>query len=117
MHEINIVRQVLKTVGDFAGENGITEVSEIVLDIGELSLIIPEYIEEIYPAVAQGTMFENTKLIMNTIPGLAQCAACDEIFNVIEYNGYCPNCGGFEKTVLTGKDFSIREIHIPEDED
>lgn len=114
MHEINIVRQVFKTVEDYAKENGITEVSEIVLDIGELSLIIPEYIEEIYPVVAEGTMFEHTKILMNDVPGLAQCNQCEEIFNVIEYNGYCPECGSFEKTVLTGKDFSIREIHIPE---
>ena len=115
MHEINIIRQVLKTVEEFAKENDIHEISEIVLDIGELSLIIPEYIDDIYPVVAKGTMFENTKLIMNNIPGLAQCKECEEIFNVIEYNGYCPNCGSFEKTVLTGKDFNIREIHIPEE--
>lgn len=115
MHEINIVRQVMRTVEAFAKENDIHEISEIVLDIGELSLIIPEYIDDIYPVVAQGTMFENTKLIMNNIPGLAQCKECEEVFNVIEYNGYCPNCGSFEKTVLTGQDFNIREIHVPED--
>ena len=27
---------------------------------------------------------------------------------------YCPHCGSFEKTILTGKDFLIREIHVPE---
>ena len=105
----------MRTVEAFAKENDIHEISEIVLDIGELSLIIPEYIDDIYPVVAQGTMLENTKLIMNNIPGLAQCKECEEVFNVIEYNGYCPNCGSFEKTVLTGQDFSIREIHVPED--
>ena len=114
MHEINIVRQVMRTVEDFAKENNIPDIREIVLDIGELSLVIPEYVEEIYPAVAKDTMFENVKLIINVIPGLAQCKECDEVFNVIEHDGYCPNCGSFEKDVLTGKDFSIREIHVPE---
>ena len=27
----------------------------------------------------------------------------------------CVGCGNFEKTILSGKDFLIREIHIPED--
>lgn len=27
----------------------------------------------------------------------------------------CVGCGSFEKTILSGKDFLIREIHIPED--
>ncbi len=116
MHEINIVRQVVRTVEDFAKENQVTDVREVVLDIGELSLVIPEYVEQLYPAVVRGTILENARLIINIIPGLAECEDCGEIFNVIERDGYCPNCGSFNKEVLSGKDFYIREIHIPEDE-
>ena len=53
-------------------------------------------------------------LILEIVPGMAECDECDEIFNVVENEGYCPNCGSFEKTVLTGKDFNIKEIHVPE---
>lgn len=49
MHEIGVVRSMVKTVTDFAGQNDIKEVAEIVLDIGELSLVIPKYVEDIYP--------------------------------------------------------------------
>ena len=97
MHEIGVVRQVVHTIENFAAENGVTKV------------------EEIYPVATQGTILEGTKLVMNVIPGMAECDDCDEIFNVIEHEGYCPNCGSFEKTILSGKDFLIREIHIPED--
>ncbi len=116
MHEIGVVRQVIRTVEDFAKENDIKEVSEIVLDIGELSLVIPKYVEDIYAVTTEGTILEGTKLIINVIPGMAECDECDEIFNVIEHEGYCPNCGSFEKQVLSGTDFMIKEIHIPEDE-
>ena len=27
----------------------------------------------------------------------------------------CPNCGSFQKTVLSGKDFTIREIVVPDE--
>lgn len=116
MHEIGIVRQVAKTVQNYAAENQVTEISEIVLQIGELSLIIPQYVEEIYPVVFKGTMLERTKLVMETIPGMAECNECDEIFNVVEHEGYCPNCGSFDKTVLSGQNFVIKEIHVPEPE-
>ena len=52
--------------------------------------------------------------LVHIVPGLAECDECDEIFNVIEQKGYCPNCGSFEKTVLSGKEFTIREIVVPE---
>ena len=115
MHEIGVVKQVVRTVEDFAAENNVKKIDEVVLDIGELSLIIPKYVEEIYPVATEGTILEGTKLIMNVIPGMAECDDCDEIFNVIECNGHCPNCNSFNKTVLSGKDFTVREIHVPEE--
>lgn len=117
MHEVGVVRQVIRTVEDFAKENNITKIEEIVLDIGELSLIIPKYVEDIYEITVEGSILEGTKLIINTIPGLAICQDCDEVFNVIEHEGYCPKCGSFEKDVLSGTDFTIKEIHVPEDEE
>ena len=49
MHEIGVVRAMVKTVTDYAAANQIDEISEIVADCGELSLVIPEYVEELYP--------------------------------------------------------------------
>ena len=114
MHEIGVVRAMIHTVDEFCKENGVDKVEEIVLSIGELSLVIPKYVEDVYPTVVEGTKFQDTRLVIEEVPGLAQCDECDEIFNVVENKGYCPNCGSFEKTVLTGEDFCIKEIHIPE---
>ena len=115
MHEIGVVRQVIRTVEEFAKENDIKEVTGIVLDIGELSLVIPKYIDDIYKFTVKGTILESAELTMNVIPGMAECEECDEIFNVIEHEGYCPNCGSFEKEILSGRDFLIKEIHVPEE--
>ena len=115
MHEIGIVRSMCKTIQDYAAENKIDKISEIVVEVGELSLVIPKYVEELFPVVAgEIPLFTGTKLILETVPGLAECDDCDEIFNVIEHDGYCPNCGSFNKTVLSGRDFSIKELHVPE---
>ena len=117
MHEIGIVRQLLRTVTDFAAEHGVNRICEVVVDCGELSLVIPEYLQELYPAVAKGSILEKAKLTVHMVPGLAECEDCDEIFNVVECKGYCPNCGGFDKTILSGKDFTIREILVPTEEE
>ena len=99
MHEIGVVRAMLRTVSDYAAAKGVSRVSEIVADCGELSLVIPQYVEQIYPTVVKGTPFADTKLIVNVI-------AC---------NGHCHNCNSFNKTVLSGRDFTVREIHVPEE--
>ena len=114
MHEIGVVRQIIKTVEDFAKQNNVTEVSEIVLDVGELSLVIPKYVEDIYPVVTPGPIMEKAKMVLNVVPGIAECDECDELFNVIEHEGYFPNFGSFDKTVLSGETCTVKEIHIPE---
>ena len=114
MHEIGILRQLVRTVEAFAAENGVSDIREVVVDCGELSLVIPEYLEELYPVAAKGSLLQDAKLTIRMVPGLAECEDCDEIFNVIEHKGYCPNCGSFDKTVLSGRDFTIREILVAE---
>ena len=54
MHEIGVVRAMVKTVTDYAAAKGVDHVSEIVADCGELSLVIPQYVEQIYPTVVKG---------------------------------------------------------------
>ena len=60
MHEIGIVRSMCKTVLDYAKANNVQRISEIVCEVGELSLVIPEYVEELYPAVAAETPLKDT---------------------------------------------------------
>lgn len=114
MHEIGVVRQMIRTVDDFCKENGVDKVAEIVVEVGELSLVIPRYVEDVYPAVVMDTKYQDTKLSIETVPGMAECDDCDEIFNVVECKGYCPNCGSFDKTVLTGDKFNIKQILVAE---
>ena len=115
MHEIGIVKAIVKTVLDYAAENGVDTVSEIVMDVGELSLVVPDYLEKLYPVVVKDTEFEDTKLIVEVVPGLAECEDCDAIFNVVECEGICPDCGSQNKTVLSGQECTIKEIHVPEE--
>ena len=107
MHEIGVVRQLVRTVTEFAAQNGVTDVREVVVDCGELS----------DGTVIKGSVLEHAKLTIHIVPGMAECNDCDEIFNVVQCRGYCPNCGSFDKTVLTGRDFTIREIVVPEEQE
>ena len=83
MHEIGVVRSMVKTVTAFAEANRITEISEIVVDVGELSLVIPKYVEDIYPHVVEDTFLKDTKLVLNVIPGMAECDECNEVFKSV----------------------------------
>jgi hydrogenase nickel incorporation protein HypA/HybF len=110
MHELGVVIEVVKTVEQFAAENGVTKIDTIVLQIGELSSIIPQYVHSVYPAAVDGTPMQDTKLEIEVLPGNALCKDCSKVFNVRENHGQCPVCGGRNMEVLGGREFFIKEI-------
>ena len=114
MHELGVVMEVVQTVVRFAGENGITEIDTLVLQIGELSAMIPRYIEAVYPAAADGTLLEKTNLRIEIIPGNGKCRQCGTIMNLAENKGSCPKCGSCRMELLSGKEFMIKEILVPQ---
>ncbi len=110
MHELGVVIEVVKTVESFAKANGITRIDTLVLQIGELSSVIPRYVEACYPAAADGTMLQDTKLKIEVLPGNALCKKCSRVFNFLESKGKCPACGSEEPELLCGREFRIKEI-------
>jgi hydrogenase nickel incorporation protein HypA/HybF len=102
--------EVVKTVENIARENGVTKIDTLVLQIGELSSMIPQYIEACYPAVVDGTLLQDTKLKIEIMPGNAICKKCSKVFNLIENNNKCPKCGSDNWEILSGKEFFIKEI-------
>ena len=110
MHELGVVIEVIKTVENFAKKNGVTKIQVLVLQIGELSSMIPRYIEACYPAAVDGTILQETELKIEILPGNAICKKCNKVFNLIENINKCPKCGSKDWEILCGKEFMIKEI-------
>ena len=116
MHEMTLAIQAIKSVIEFAEDNGIEKIDTVVLEIGELSLVVPEYMEDAYYAAVPHTMLAGTKLRIDTVPGNGICLDCGEVYNIVANRGRCPDCGSDRKDVLCGEEFNIKEILVPEDE-
>lgn len=110
MHELGVVMEVVKTVSRFAEQNRLQKIDTIVLQIGQLSSMIPKYVEACYPAAVDGTALELTKLKIETVPANGLCKSCHEVFNVLEHKSQCPRCDSQEWGLLTGKEFVVKEV-------
>ncbi len=110
MHELGLLAEIVDKIEAVAKENNVTEIEKLVLDVGEYSGVVPEYVETSYPAVIGGTMLENTKLQMNIIKGVAFCHSCKKKFDIKGNEQRCPYCGSQECEVVEGGEFIIKEI-------
>lgn len=112
MHELGVVIQVVKQVEAFAEEQGVADIEELVLQVGELSSMVPAYIEQVYPIAVENSVLKNTKLRIETSPGLVRCKDCGFGFNVVQNDHQCPRCRSKEWEVISGTEFMIKEILV-----
>lgn len=110
MHELGIIAEVVRVVEDIARKQNLTKVEALVLQIGELSSVIPYYVEQCYPAASYGTMLEHTRLEIEVLPGNGRCKTCGKVYNIVQNHRVCPACGESSYELLGGREFMIKEI-------
>ena len=77
---MGLMDAVLRTVERIRQEQQLGPVRMITIEVGELSGVVPRFLEECYEAVAAGTPFEKTALAIEMVPGLARCEDCRKEF-------------------------------------
>lgn len=109
MHELSLLQGVLRTVEREAQKNDLTRVTQITLEIGELSSVVPEYIARCFPVAFAGTILENARLHIERVPALCRCRNCAHEYPMGDTSGLCPACGGAGE-LIAGTDFVIKQI-------
>ncbi len=114
MHEVTVLVGLVEMVEKAAVQNNIKNIDTIVVQIGEMSSIVPRYMKEYFPNTAEGTILENSKLKIEMIPGNGLCHHCNKVFRIIKNKGKCPCCNGDDWEMLSGMEFILKEIIIKE---
>lgn len=113
MHELSLMMEVIRIVEDMAVKNDLKHINSIVFEIGEVSTVIPRYIDEYFPMVIDDKpIFKDTKLKFITIEARAVCNDCGKAFAVVKNEGHCPNCDSKDYTLFSGTEFCIREVVV-----
>ncbi|WOO35076.1 hydrogenase maturation nickel metallochaperone HypA [Anaerocolumna sp. AGMB13020] len=110
MHELGVVIEVVNTVERFAQANDVSRIDSLVLQIGEMSSMVPKYIEAVYPAAIEGTILADTELIIEVLPANGLCRECKKVYHITKTKGACPLCGSKNPEILSGREFMIKEI-------
>ena len=113
MHELGIVFHIVKTVENIAAENQVSKVGKVVLQIGEVSTIIPSYLVACWNwKCSKSQLMEGCQLEIETIPAVTFCQDCKETYRTLEHGKICPCCGSSNTYLLQGNEHEIKEIEV-----
>ena len=111
MHELGLIINIIKQIEKYMKENKLTKIDTLVLQVGKLSEVYPKYLMDVYPFAVEDTLLKDTKLVIEETAGIGKCESCDFIYNLVENNNECPVCGNKQFTIISGREFLIKEIH------
>ena len=117
MHEMGLADAMMKTARCIVSGEGDVVVQSITVELGDLSGVVPRFLTECWEAVSDGTEFEDTELILHTVPATANCMDCGHTFVVSVDDLRCPRCRSDKLKPLSGQDMTITEIQVADRED
>lgn len=90
MHELSIVTYVVKQVQEIAEENNLTEIESVTLEFGEVSGIVPEYLEDCWNwYTKKEPIIQGTKFLYEIIPAVTWCDDCKQTYPTVQYGKTC----------------------------
>ena len=113
MHELGIVFYIIRDVKQAALENGVDHVSAVVMNIGEVSTVVPEYLTDCWRwAADKEDLLRGAELECRIIPAVSFCGDCQQEFGTVEHGKICPHCGSGNTWLLHGNEVEIKEIEV-----
>ncbi|OGU25224.1 MAG: hydrogenase maturation nickel metallochaperone HypA [Ignavibacteria bacterium GWA2_54_16] len=112
MHELSIAQNILEIVRQSVPEDELEDVRVIRLKVGTFSGVVAESLDFCVSAVVAGTSLSGAKLAIDHVPFRIRCQTCEREFtNDLGYVA-CPECGGVETTVVSGRELQVTEIEL-----
>ena len=111
MHELGIIVHIAKTLDQVAAENELKKIGSVTLDIGEVSGIVPEYLEDCWNwSTKKEPIIQGTKFLYEIIPAVTWCDDCKQTYPTVQYGKICPHCGSGKTWLQQGNEINIKQI-------
>ena len=113
MHELGIVFYIIRDVKQTAAEHHVDRVSAVVMNIGEVSTVVPEYLTDCWRwAADKEDLLRGSELKVNLLPAVTHCDGCGHEYETVRYGKTCPRCGSGRTWLLRGNEVEIQAIEV-----
>ncbi|AXV36967.1 MAG: hydrogenase maturation nickel metallochaperone HypA [Methanobacteriaceae archaeon] len=125
MHELSMADAMVKTVIEVAEKNDAQEITEVSIELGEMTLLNPEQLKFMLEVLSEDTLLEGAEIIIDTIPIEIKCHGCgysgktpsDDLDHYAPILN-CPECESMELEIISGRECNVKSIKIEKsDED
>ena len=113
MHEMSYMIKFINMAEEAAAKQPEARISSISVKVGEMTGVLPEYLEKYFPEAAAGTRCEGASLHIESVPVTVRCNSCGNIYHPCRQNDYrCPECNSIEAEYQNGRELELSSIEL-----
>jgi hydrogenase nickel incorporation protein HypA/HybF len=108
MHELGLLRSVVRAVDAAAAKAGAEAVERVGLRVGSLSGAVPQALLGAWPIAVAGTRLAEAALEVEELEAAVFCQACRSEQPVDQFYALrCPGCGAPCGNLVRGREFEV----------
>lgn len=94
MHEATLVENILNIALDTAQQNHAAKIFKVGLTLGAMTGVEVEALTLSFDVLKRNTAADTAELVIKRVPVTAACNKCGKVFELEQYNFFCPACDG-----------------------
>ena len=111
MHELSLVRSLLRQVEQVRAEHGGLTVETILIEVGPLSGVEPLLVESAFQQIQAECGLPQASLVVAEVPLTALCEHCGEVA-VDPVRIDCPSCGNRDVRIVGGDSVRLESVTL-----
>jgi hydrogenase nickel incorporation protein HypA/HybF len=116
MHELSIIKGIVKTITAEAKKNKFHKISKVNLVVGDLSSIIDDSMEYYFSMLTKKTVMDSARLHISRTKAIMVCNKCNvKIPANIPFPSICVKCKSKDIHIDGGLEFFIDSIEVKDE--
>lgn len=117
MHELAVCQALMDQVGQVAAREGALRVTAVTLQIGPLSGVEPQLLEDAWPIASAGSVAAGAGLRIEPMPVRVRCMSCGSESEAAPNRLVCGVCGDFRTRLISGEELLLKSLELEKDGD
>ena len=110
MHEFSLASDIVEIVTESVKKAGRKKVTNLTLEVGVISGVDEDALTYALDSLKPETVLSDSTIEIIRVDGVAKCLTCNTQFPLDDLFTLCPHCQGYEKEIISGKEFNVHSI-------
>ena len=112
MHELSVCQSLLGQIESVAIQHRASQVHRVTLQIGPLSGVEPQLLQQAFPIAVAGSIADGAVLEIEQLPIRIACQQCDAETEATANKLICGHCGHWQTRLLSGDELLLASLEL-----